>query len=94
MLSRFAIKSPTITISASIFQNAYKSMPKRNQIAIRHFQKDARAGENAYRTRTERIAERQTLKEKIMTPAGPNGNDWRNQLFLLTKLLKNVCITF
>lgn len=77
MLSRFALKSPTITISASVFQNAYKSVPKRNQIGLRHFQKDSRAGENVYRTRGERIAERQTptLKEKIMKPAGPNGID-------------------
>lgn len=76
MLSRFALKSPTISISASIFQNAYKeAIPKRNQIGLRHLQRDSRTGENVYRSRSERIAERQTqtLKEKIMTPAGPNG---------------------
>lgn len=81
MLSRFALKSPTITLSSSIFQNAYKSMPKRNNIGVRHFQKDGRAGEGfATRTRSERIAERQTLREKIMKPAGPNGN--RSGFFL------------
>lgn len=44
-------------------------MPIRNQI-IRQFGRDGRDTV----TRSERIANRQTLKEKIMAPAGPNGN--------------------
>lgn len=44
-------------------------MPMRNQM-IREFHQQARETVS----RSERIATRQTLRERIMAPAGPNGN--------------------
>lgn len=51
-------------------RSAILSMPMRNQV-FRQFQRDAR--ETFTRTRGERIAERQTLREKLMAAPGPNG---------------------
>lgn len=67
MLSRLIVQSQPMISMALAGRNIQK-MPIRHQI-IRQFNRDARETV----TRSERIAHRQTLKEKIMAPAGPNG---------------------
>lgn len=68
MLSRLIVQSQPM-ISMALTARSIQKMPIRNQI-IRQFGRDGRDTV----TRSERIANRQTLKEKIMAPAGPNGN--------------------
>lgn len=60
--------------SPMIFRSAVQQIPKRNQFLVRQFQRDAK---EAFQTRSQRIAEKQTLREKIMAPAGPNGECWQ-----------------
>lgn len=60
----------TTAYSPMLFRSAIQQIPKRNQLLVRQFQRDAK---EAFQTRSQRIAERQTLREKIMAPAGPNG---------------------
>lgn len=67
MLSKLVMGSAAY--SPMIFRSAIQQIPKRNQLLVRQFQRDAK---EAYQTRSQRIAERQTLREKIMAPAGPN----------------------
>lgn len=67
MLSRLVIQSQPM-ISMALTGRTLQKMPIRNQI-VRQFNRESRETV----TRTERIAQRQTLKEKIMAPAGPNG---------------------
>lgn len=65
MLSRF-VMSPMV--SSTVLRSAGRQIQKPNLI-IRNFQRDSR---ETY-TRAERIAERQTLRERAMAPVGPNG---------------------
>lgn len=84
MLSRLAMGSTPI-ISASLVRSAFNTVPARNQV-FRQFQRDSR--ETVFRTRSERIAERQTLKQRIMAPAGPNGKlKFRKQILCKFKVL-------
>lgn len=69
MLSRLVMGATPI-VSASLVRSSIKTLPIRNQV-FRQFQRDSRAP--VFRTRSERMAERQTLKERIMGPPGPNG---------------------
>lgn len=71
MLSKLVMG--THTYSPMIIRSAIQQIPKRNQILVRQFQRDAKEGFTTTRTRVERIAERQTLREKVMSPPGPNG---------------------
>lgn len=66
MLSRLIVQSQPMISMALAGRNIQK-MPIRQQI-IRQFNRDSRETI----TRTERITHRQTLKERIMAPAGPN----------------------
>lgn len=67
MLSRLVISS-TPMLSMSFARNSIQKVPLRNQV-FRQFNRD---GRDTY-TRSERIVERRTLRERIMAPAGPNG---------------------
>lgn len=67
MLSRLVLSS-TPMLSMSLARHSIQKVPLRNQV-IRQFNRDAR---DTY-TRSERIAERKSLRERIMAPAGPNG---------------------
>lgn len=67
MLSRLVVQSQPM-ISMALTGRTLQKMPIRNQI-VRHFNREGRETI----TRSERIAHRQTLKERIMAPAGPNG---------------------
>ena len=67
MLSRLIVQSQPM-LSMALTGRTLQKMPIRNQI-VRHFNRDGRDT----MTRAERIAQRQTLKERIMAPAGPNG---------------------
>lgn len=67
MLSRLVVQSQPMISMALAGRNMQK-LPIRHQI-IRQFNRDGRDT----MTRAERIAQRQTLKERIMSPAGPNG---------------------
>lgn len=71
MLSRLVVQSQPMISMALAGRNVQK-MPIRQQI-IRQFNRDSRETI----TRSERIAQRQTLKERIMAPAGPNGNFYK-----------------
>lgn len=74
MLSRLVISS-TPLISMSLTRNGIQKIPLRNQ-AFRQYSRDVR---DTF-TRGERIAERRTLRERLMAPAGPNGTSrqtWR-----------------
>lgn len=55
-------------LSMALVRPTIQKIPLRNQI-IRRFHGESRETI----TRSERIAHRQTLKEKIFAPAGPNG---------------------
>lgn len=55
-------------LSMSIARGSIQKIPLRNQV-FRQFSRDSRETF----TRSERIAERRTLRERIMAPAGPNG---------------------
>lgn len=72
--------------SPMVFRSAIQQLPKRNQLLVRQFNRDAKEG---FQTRTQRIAEKQTLREKIMAPAGPNGEQ---SSFLLRKVKLNLSI--
>lgn len=67
MLSRLVVQSQPM-ISMALTGRSLQKMPIRNQI-IRQFNRDSRET----MSRSERITHRQSLKEKIMAPAGPNG---------------------
>lgn len=67
MLSRLVVQSQPMLSMALAGRNMQK-LPIRHQI-IRQFKNDSRET----LSRSERISGRQTLKEKIMAPAGPNG---------------------
>lgn len=67
MLSRLVLSS-TPMLSMSMARNSIQKIPLRNQ-AFRQFSRD---GRDTF-TRAERIAERKTLRERLMAPAGPNG---------------------
>lgn len=67
MLSRLIVQAQPM-ISMTLAGRNLQKMPIRHQI-IRQFKNDSRETV----TRAERISQRQTLKEKIMAPAGPNG---------------------
>lgn len=70
MLSRLVVQSQPMISMALAGRNIQK-LPIRHQI-VRQFNRDGRDT----MTRAERIAaQRQTLKEKIMSPAGPNGEN-------------------
>lgn len=69
MFSRLMVQSQPMISMALAGRNVQK-MPIRNQI-MRQFHREGRET----MSRSERIAHRQTLKEKIMAPAGPNGNN-------------------
>lgn len=60
----------TTAYSPMVFRSAIQHLPKRNQFLVRQYQQDAKGG---FQTRTQRIAEKQTLREKVMAPPGPNG---------------------
>lgn len=64
MLSRLVMSG------GSLSRSALQMAPIRTQFS-RQLQRDSR--ESLFRTRGERIAERQTLKERAMAPPGPNG---------------------
>lgn len=67
MLSRLIVQSQPM-ISMALARNTMQKMPIRNQI-IRQFHREGKETV----TRTERIAQRQGIKEKIFAPVGPNG---------------------
>lgn len=67
MLSRLIVQSQPM-LSMALVRPTIQKIPLRNQI-IRRFHGESRETI----TRSERIAHRQTLKEKIFAPAGPNG---------------------
>lgn len=54
-------------VSSSLVKSAFQNVPRRQQI-IRTFAEDAK-----FKTRTERINERMTLRERAMAPPGKNG---------------------
>lgn len=58
-----------------VFRTAIQQIPKRNQFLVRQFQRDAKEG---FQTRTQRVVERQTLRERAMAPPGPNGEQTKN----------------
>lgn len=66
MLSRLIVQSQPMVSMALAGRNLQK-IPIRNQI-IRQLHREGRETV----TRSERIAQRQGLKEKIFAPAGPN----------------------
>lgn len=97
MLSRLALAPPII--SSTFVRSNVRQFAPRSRIIIRQFQNDSRQTIN--KTRAERIAERQTgtgqtLKEKILAPAGPNGNKKNEDFFNFQKnlLLFLVIIAF
>lgn len=70
MLSRLVLGASPI-ISASVGRKALQNITIRNPVC-RQFQRNR--SENTFRTRSERITERQqTLKERAMAPPGANG---------------------
>lgn len=70
MLSRLIVQSQPM-ISMALSRSTVQKIPIRNQL-IRQFHQE---GRETF-TRSERIAKRQTLKEKIFAPAGPNGKKY------------------
>lgn len=72
MLSRLIVQSQPM-ISMALARNTMQKMPIRNQI-IRQFNNEGRETI----TRSERIAQRKTFKERIFAPAGPNGKQHGN----------------
>lgn len=67
MLSRLVVQAQPM-LSSALARNTFQKIPIRNQI-VRQFHREGRDT----MSRTERIAGRQGLKEKILSPAGPNG---------------------
>lgn len=67
MLSRLIVQSQPM-ISMALAGKTLQKMPIRNQI-VRQLHREGRDT----MTRTERISRGQTLKERILAPAGPNG---------------------
>lgn len=67
MLSRLVMSS-TPMLSMSLARNGIQKVPLKNQV-FRQFSRDGRETI----TRSERIAERSSLRERLMGPAGPNG---------------------
>lgn len=62
--------SPMVT--STVLRTTYKQFPRRQpNLIIRNFQKDSR--ETFSKVRSERIAERQSLRERAMAPVGQNG---------------------
>lgn len=55
-------------LSMSLARTTFQKIPIRNQV----FRQLHREGRDSF-TRAERVAERRTLRERIMAPAGPNG---------------------
>lgn len=87
MLSRLVVQSQPLMSMALIGRNVQK-MPIRNQI-IRQLHREGRET----MSRSERISHRQSLKEKIMAPAGPNGiHSVTINIFILNP--KNMQINF
>lgn len=75
MLSRLVMSS-TPMLSMSLARNGIQKVPLKNQV-FRQFSRDGREPI----TRSERIAERRSLRERLMAPAGPNGrNDFAIEL--------------
>lgn len=66
MLSRLACTRTSI--NPAFIKSAIQNLPKNRQI-IRQFAEDAK-----FRTRSERINEKMSLRERAMAPAGPNGS--------------------
>lgn len=66
MLSRLAVT--TTRINPVFIKSAVQNLPKNRQTIFRQFAEDVK-----YRSRSERINERMSLKERAMAPAGPNG---------------------
>lgn len=66
MLSRLALT--TTRINPVFIKSAIQNLPKNRHTIVRQFAEDAK-----FRTRSERINERMSLKERAMAPAGPNG---------------------
>lgn len=77
MLSRLIVQSQPM-LSMALTGRTLQKMPIRNQI-VRQFNRDGRDTV----TRAERISQRQTLKERIMSPAGPNGKLFDLNSFLI-----------
>lgn len=67
MLSRLVVQSQPM-ISMALTGRSLQKMPIRNQI-IRQVHREGRDTIS----RADRISHRQTLKEKLMAPPGPNG---------------------
>lgn len=67
MLSRLIIQSQPM-ISRALTGKTFQKIPIRNQI-VRQIHNEGRDT----MSRADRISHRQTLKEKLMAPAGPNG---------------------
>lgn len=57
----------------TLVQTTVRNAPLRLQVS-REVQRDSR--DAFFRTRSERIAERQSLKERAMAPPGPNGKNF------------------
>ena len=74
MLSRLAVT--TTRFNPVFIKSAIQNLPKNRQI-VRQFAEDAK-----FRTRSERINERMSLKERAMAPAGPNGEKQAYEKFL------------
>lgn len=68
MLSKLVMG--TTAYSPMVFRSAIQQIPKRNQFLVRQLQRDAKEG---FQTRSQRIVEKQTLRERAMAPPGPNG---------------------
>lgn len=66
MLSRLACSKTFIT--PTLLKSAIQNVPRRQQI-VRKF-----AEETKFKTRSERINDRMTLKERMMAPAGNNNS--------------------
>lgn len=76
MLSRLVVQAQPM-LSTVLARTTIQKIPLRSQI-VRQFHREGRETI----TRSERIASRQGLKERILAPAGPNGNN-RKLDFLL-----------
>lgn len=69
MLSRLVVQAQPM-LSTVLARTTIQKIPLRSQI-VRQFHREGRETI----TRSERIASRQSLKERILAPAGPNGNN-------------------
>lgn len=68
MLSRLLVNSSAPLLSMALTRQTMQKVPLREQFC-RKFAQDSRQTF----TRAERNAERRTLRERAMAPAGPNG---------------------